>query len=312
MVYIHIMREVDLRAADLNLLVMLDVLLEEKNVTRAAGRLGMSQPAASRALARLRALFSDALLVDGPGGYVLSARAEELRPMLRETLAGISRILQTTPFDPAIATGHVRLLMPDLQAAVLMPSLLARFADEAPALDLIVQSPGSDPMQALQDDVADAMVGFIDEAAPGIHRRRLYEDRLVTFMRADHPAAREKLTLTRFLALDHIAVSITGVGPAPVDEVLATMGRKRRVKARAPNFFAALEVVARSDLVTTLPESLMHVGASMGRFASCLPPLGLEAFPMSLAWHTRHQDAPKHLWLRGVIVAAAREVSWVR
>jgi DNA-binding transcriptional LysR family regulator len=87
MLYILTMREVDLRAVDLNLLVMLEALLEEKNVTRAAGRLKMSQPAASRALARLRALFSDALLVEGPGGYVLSARAEEMRPMLRTTLA---------------------------------------------------------------------------------------------------------------------------------------------------------------------------------------------------------------------------------
>ncbi len=312
MVYIHVMREVDLRAVDLNLLVMLEALLEEKNVTRAAGRLGMSQPAASRALARLRALFSDALLVDGPGGYVLSARAEEMRPRLRETLAGIGQMLQATPFDPATATGQVRLLTPDLQAAELMPPLLARFAAEAPALDLVVQSPGPDAMQALQDDAADAIVGLIDEAPPSIQRRRLYDERLVTLMRADHPAAREKLTLARFLALDHIAVSITGVGPAPVDEVLASMGRKRRVKVRAPNFFAALEIAARSDLVTTLPESLTHWGVTMGRFVSFPPPLRLEPFPMSLVWHARHQDAPRHIWLRNTIVAAARELSWVR
>jgi DNA-binding transcriptional LysR family regulator len=272
----------------------------------------MSQPAASRALARLRALFSDALLVDGPGGYVLSARAEDMHPMLRGTLAGIGQMLQATPFDPATSTGHVRLLMPDLQAAVLMPPLLARLAAEAPALDLIVQPLGSNPMQALQEDAADAMVGLIDEAVPGIHRRRLYEERLVTLMRADHPAARAKLTLARFLALDHIVVSITGVGPAPVDEALATMGRERRVKVRAPNFFAALEIAARSDLVTTLPESLTHVAATMGRFVSLPPPLSLGKFPMSLAWHARYQDAPRHIWLRGAIVAAARDVSWVR
>jgi DNA-binding transcriptional LysR family regulator len=154
---------------------MLEALLDERNVTRAARRLGMSQPAASRALGRLRALFADALLVDGPGGYVLSARAEEMRPMLRGTLAGISQMLEASPFDPATATGHVRLLMPDLQAAVLMPHLLGRFAHKAPALALDVQAPGSDPMQALQDDLADAVVGLIDEAAPGVHRRRLYE-----------------------------------------------------------------------------------------------------------------------------------------
>jgi DNA-binding transcriptional LysR family regulator len=87
-------------------------------------------------------------------------------------------------------------------------------------------------------------------------------------------------------------VSITGVGPAPVDEKLATMGQKRRVKVRAPNFFAAMEIAARSDLVTTLPESLLHVGATMGRLVSRKPPFRLEAFPMSLAWHARHQTLP--------------------
>ena len=133
----------------------------------------------------------------------------------------------------------------------------------------------------------------------------------MTFMRADHPAAGEELTLARFLALDHIVVSITGVGPAPVDETLAAMGRMRRVKVRAPNFFAAMEIAARSDLVATLPESLTKVTATIGQFVSQPPPLPLDDVPMSLAWHARHQNAPRHAWLRGMIVAAARDVSWV-
>jgi DNA-binding transcriptional LysR family regulator len=136
MFYIVIMREVDLRGVDLNLLVVLDALLEEKSVTRAAHRLNMSQPAASRALSRLRALFADPLLVDGRAGYILSARAEEIRPLLRRTLASVGEMLSATPFDPAAATGQVRLAMLDLQAASLVPFLLTRLADEAPALDL--------------------------------------------------------------------------------------------------------------------------------------------------------------------------------
>lgn len=311
MVYIDGMREVDLRGIDLNLLVTLEALLDERSVTRAARRIGMSQPAASRALGRLRTLFTDALLVDGPGGYLPSARAEEIRPLLRRTLADISQMLHARPFDPSTATGHVRLLMPDLQAAVLMPHLLTRFANEAPALDLDVQALGPGAMKALGDDVADAAVGLIDEGPPGIRRRRLYDERLVTLMRVEHPAARTKLTLNRFLALDHIAVSITGVGPAPIDEALALMGRERRVRVRAPNFFAAMEIAARSDLVMTLPMSLAHVGAASGRFVSQPPPLHLGRFPMSLVWHARHQDAPKHIWLRRAIAAAAREMSQV-
>ncbi|WP_379073186.1 LysR family transcriptional regulator [Mesorhizobium sp. UC22_110] len=303
------MHEVDLRRIDLNLLVALEALLEERNVTRAAQRLGMSQPAASRALGRLRALFSDALLVDGAGGYMLSARAEELRPHLRRILAGIGDMLEASAFNPATATGRIRLLMPDLQAAVLAPHLLARLAREAPSLDLEVAAPGTDGFAALEHGGADAMVALIDNAPAGIQRRRLYDEELVTLMRTQHPALARKLTLERFLTLEHIVVSVTGSGPAPVDEALARMGQTRRVKLRVPNFFAAVEIAARSDLVMTLPSSLARAAATIGRFAALPPPLDLGVFTMSLAWHARQQDASRHVWLRRAIVAAATEMS---
>lgn len=306
------MRKVDLRRIDLNLLVALEALLDEKNVTRAAHRLGMSQPAASRALGRLRALFSDALLVDGPGGYVLSARAEELRPALRQILAGVGNMLEGNAFDPATATGRIRLLMPDLQAAVLAPHLLTRLAREAPFLDLDIAAPGTDGFEALEHGTADAMVALIDDAPAGVQRRRLYDEELVTIMRVHHPALAEKLTLDRFLALEHIVVSVTGVGPAPVDEVLARMGWTRRIKLRVPNFFAAIEIAARSDLVMTLPSSLARIAADIRRFVSLPPPLDLGRFTMSLAWHARQQDAPRHIWLRRAIVAAAADMETAR
>lgn len=303
------MHEVDLRRVDLNLLVALEALLEEKNVTRAAHCLGMSQPAASRALGRLRALFSDALLVDGPGGYMLSARAEELQPALRQTLAGIGGMLQASPFDPAAATGSLRLLMTDLHAAVLAPHLLAGLAREAPGLDLDILPPGPALMEALESDAADAVVGVVDEAPAGIHRRKLFEDRFVTIMRAGHPASGRKLTLERFLALDHMVVSITGTGVAPVDELLAAVGRSRRVRVRVPNFLAAVEIAACSDLVMTLPASLAHRAAGMGRFAALPPPVDPGRIVLSLVWHARHQDSPRHVWLRRIIVAAASEMT---
>lgn len=303
------MRKVDLRRIDLNLLVALQALLEERNVTRAAQRLGMSQPAASRALGRLRALFSDALLVDAPGGYILSARADEIRPHLQRILAGVGDMLEANAFDPATATGRIRLLMPDLQAAVLAPHLLARLAREAPLLDLDIAAPGANGFEMLEHGGAEAMVALIDDAPAGIQRRRLYDEELVTLMRAQHPALARKLTLERFLALEHIVVSVTGVGAAPVDEALARLGRTRRVKLRVPNFFAAVEIAARSDLVMTLPASLARSTATMERFVSLAPPLDLGTFTMSLAWHARQQDAPRHIWLRRAIVAAATDMS---
>lgn len=305
------MREVDLRRIDLNLLVALEALLDEKSVTRAARRLGMSQPAASRALGRLRALFSDALLVDGPGGYLLSARAEELRPTLRRTLAGVGAMLEANAFDPATATGRIRLLMPDLQAATLAPHLLTRFACEAPSLDLDIVAPSTNVIEMLEHGAADAMVGLIDDASAGIQRRSLYDEELVTLLRVHHPALARKMTLDRFLKLEHIVVSVTGDGPAPIDEVLARMGRTRRVKLRVPNFFAAVEIAARSDLIMTLPTSLARAAANMRRFVSLPPPLNLGGFTMSLAWHARQQDAPRHIWLRRAIVAAATDMASV-
>lgn len=301
------MRQTDLRRIDLNLLVVLDALLEERNVTRAAHRLGMSQPAASRALGRLRGLLADALLVEVPGGYGLSARAEELRPALRGTLAGIGALLDASPFDPATATGRLRLLMTDLHAVVLGPPVLARLAAEAPALDLDIVAPAPALLEALESDAVDAVIGVIDVAPAGIRRRKLYDETFVTLIRAGHPAAGRALTLERYLALDHIVVSVTGVGPAPVDEMLAAMGRVRRVRVRVPNFFAAVEIAARSDLAMTLPASLARAAAGMGRFVMLAPPVDPGRFALSLLWHARHQDAPRHVWLRRVVVAAAMQ-----
>lgn len=299
------MRQVNLRNVDLNLLVVLNTLLEEMSVTRAAQRLGMSQPAVSRALARLRALFSDALLVDGPGGYMLSARADEIRPALRQTLAGLGAILEASPFDPATATGRVRLLMTDLHAAVLAPHLLDRLAREAPSLDLDILAPGPAIFEALESDAVDAVAGVFHEAPAGIRRRTLFEDSFVTLMRAEHPASGLKLTLERYLHLDHIVVAVTGVGRAPVDEMLSAMGRKRRVKVSVPSFFSALEIAARFDLIMTLPASLAHMAAGMGRFVTLPPPVDPGRFTLSLLWHARHQDAPRHIWLRQTIAAAS-------
>ncbi len=303
------MQEMNLRRIDLNLLVALEALLEEKNVTRAARRLAMSQPSASRALGRLRALFSDALLVDGPGGYILSARAEEIRPALRDTLAGIGAMLEANPFDPATATGRVRLLMTDLHAAVLAPYLLGRLASEAPSLDLDILAPGPAIFEALESDAVDAVAGVFHKAPAGIRRRQLFEDCFVTLMRAGPPASGRELTLERYLDLDHLVVAVTGVGRAPVDEILSAMERRRRVKVSVPNFFSALEIAARSDLVMTLPASLARTAAGMGRFVALPPPVDPGRFALSLLWHARHQDAPRHIWLRRAIVAAAIEMT---
>lgn len=159
----------------------------------------------------------------------------------------------------------------------------------------------------MESDAVGAVEGVVDEAPAGIRRRKLYDETLVTLMRDGHPATARRLTLESYLALEHIVVSVTGVGPAPVDEVLAAIGRTRRVRVRAPNFFSAVEIAARSDLVMTLPASLAQAAAGMSRFVAVPPPVDLGRFALSLMWHARHQDAPRHVWLRSIIVTAATE-----
>lgn len=307
MCYIVRMREVNLRRVDLNLLAVLEALLDERNVTRAAERLGMSQPAASRALARLRGLFGDPLLVDGRSGYLLSARAEQIRPTLARTLAGIDDMIRATPFDPAGATGSLRLMMPDLTAASLAPRLIARLGAEAPGLDLDLQPPNASLIELLESDAVDLAVGVFDDAPAGIRRRALFEDRFLTMMRTGHPAAKRRLTLSRYLEMGHIVVSVTGVGPTPIDTALARIGRRRRVPVRVPNFLAAVEIAAQSDLIMTLPQSLSRTAAGMDRLVTLPPPIALARFTMSLLWHSRRQDEPQHAWLRRMVVEAANE-----
>lgn len=309
MVYIEIMHEMNLRNADLNLLVVLNALLEERSVTRAAMRLGMSQPAASRALARLRALFSDALLVDGPEGYLLTARAEEMSPTLRSILAGASELLDGRTFDPMQSAIPVRLTMLDLEAAVLAPRLIARLAEQAPSVNIEVVPPGPRPLEALEADLVDTMIGVVEDAPAGIRKRSLYQDHFVTQMRAGHPAAGSDLTLERYLELEHVMVSTTGTGVSWVDEALTRLGKQRRVKVRVPSFFAAVEIAARSNLVMTLPASLARTAADMRRFVMAAPPLDLGHLDMSLVWHARYQDAPRHVWLRKTIVAAVSDLA---
>jgi DNA-binding transcriptional LysR family regulator len=305
---IFTMRQVNLRSVDLNLLTVLDALLEERNVTHAAERLGMSQPAVSRALARLRALFQDALLVDGAGGYLLSSRAADLVPALRRTMSGIGGMLESPAFDPANATGRLRLVTPDLYAAVMAPPLLAILSREAPGLDVEFIAPDPTVVDRLESDDIDAILGVIDDAPAGVRRRRLFDDGYVTILRAGHPTAEESLTLDRFLALDHIAISVTGSGPTPIDTILAAMGLTRRVKVLVPNFLAAVEIAARSDLVMTLPESLARTAAGMHRFVLRTPPVDRGRIALSLLWHARHQESPAHIWLRSALVEAAASI----
>jgi DNA-binding transcriptional LysR family regulator len=298
------MHQVDLHGVDLNLLTMLEALFETRSVTRAGDRLDLSQPAASRALGRLRRTLADPLFVRGSDGLVPTRRAMALREPLAEALAAVRAMVAGPAFDPATATGSVRLIAPDFDAAALIPPLRAAFATQAPSLDIVLLPRRDDALASLAADEADLALGVFATAPAGFRRQRLYSDTMICALRRDHPVLARGLTLARFAALDHMLISITGEGGGVVDDALAVRGLTRRIALRVPSFLAAPLVVARSDLIVTMPRRVAREFAAFAPIALVEPPLPIPAFTVSQLWHERQHTDARHAWLRRTLVTA--------
>lgn len=300
------MREVNLAAVDLNLLVALEALLAERSVTRAADRVGLSQPAMSRALGRLRALFGDRLFVRTTEGLVPTPRAEALAEPLARALAGVRGLLRPDGFDPATYRGRLRLTCPDIQSLEILPPLMDRLRRQAPGLDVEVLNLHGDGLDMLLAGEAELATGRFTEPRPGIYGMVAYRSGFACVVRADHPVVAEGLTLERYVDLPHVLVTVTGRGPGTVDEALAERGLSRRVALRLPHFLAAPLIVARTDMVLTLPRALARRMAALAPLAVLEPPLPLDGFDIGLAWHERMQDDPAHAWFRREVAAALK------
>lgn len=300
------MRETNLRGIDLNLLVLLDRLIAERNVTRAAAAANLSQPAMSRALGRLRALLDDPILVRGADGLVPTARAQALQPTLARLLADVRDLLAPETFDPAAWRARVTISATDHQTIILLPAVIARLAREAPGLDLDVVPLRARELDALRDGRAHLSFGVAEVALPpGLRSRTLYEDRFVTVLRRDHPAAGRAWTAADYAALDHVLVTVLGEGRGFLDDQLAQLGLSRRLALRMPHFYAAMEVVARSDRVVTLPQTLAARFAPGLGLVAREPPVAVTAFTPTLIWPDVHDADPAMRWLREVIAEEA-------
>lgn len=295
---------INLNRLDLNLLLTLDVLLREHNVTRAAQRLNLSQPSVSVQLARLREIFDDPLLLPGPRGMQPTVRADELREPLRQALEALERAVSpVNAFDPARASVTWRIAATDYtESAVLLP-LLTTLRRDAPASRLAVfeLNPGQIKRQAEQGDI-DLFFHLRDGAPASLHQRLLFTERYVLAGRLDHPALKRRPSLKQFCQLEHVIVSPEGGGfQAATDEALAARGLKRNVVLSVPHFLFMLDVLARTDLVAVLPERLV---ANTGTLQVVDPPLDLPGFDMLMLWHERLHRDPGHKWLRQQVLAA--------
>jgi DNA-binding transcriptional LysR family regulator len=310
MVGIPIMHDMHIGAIDLNLLVALDALLVERNVTRAAKRVGITQPAMSHALARLRTLLDDDILVRSKSGMLPTARARALEEPIRRALREIEEALRARPvFDPRTAERTFAIATSDYGELVVLPPLLERLAREAPRIDLRVHAVPEDWSTPLEEGVYDlVLVPNAGDTPAGIVRQKLFDETFVCVLRKGHPAARRGLDLQTFVELPHVLIAPSGRLGGIVDEALAQRSLTRRIALTVPHFLVAPLVIASSDLLLTLAERVARTFAKMAPLEIRQPPLAVRGFAMYQSWHERRRGDPAHAWLRNLVaeVSATR------
>lgn len=299
----------NLAGIDLNLLVGFEALMAERNVTRAAARVGRTQPAMSGTLARLRALMDDELFIRTADGLRPTPRAYELHEPIGKALAQLESAFSFRDhFDPPSAEMAFTIAMSDPPTVSLLPSLFEELAHAAPGIRMHVRGfdDRDEAIALLDSGVADVAIGVPPtERAGRILSRPLFEEGFVTMMRADHPAAGSELTLSTFLAWPHVLFSPEDDRFGIVDEHLEELGLSRNLVLTVPNAFAAALVVERTDAFCTILAGPARQLAESGKLVLATTPLDLPSAPFTLNWHRRNDANLSQRWFRGLIGKAA-------
>lgn len=302
------MHGVQIAAVDLNLAVVLRALLDERSVSRAAKRLGLSQSATSHALGRLRALVQDPLFVRTRTGLVPTARADAMADAVRASVAALEATLFVPPpFDPGTVERTFRIRPSDYVECLLVPRLVERLAKIAPKVNLFARPVVTEPVLALEEGQLDLLIQptHSGEQTDGFHMEALWDERLVGIARRGHPLTSGRVTLERFANASHALVSPRGQPGGMVDDVLKRLGIPRRVAFTTPSFLVAPQVVATTDLVMVLPARIAAVLQAQLRLATFEPPLEVPGFRMAMFWHARHDSDPAHAFIRREIAQVA-------
>jgi DNA-binding transcriptional LysR family regulator len=293
---------VKLGAIDLNLLVVFDAVMQERHVTRAGQRLGLSQPAMSHALTRLRYMLKDDLFVRSPKGMLPTPRAEQLALPIRTALDGLQHSLEPTQFVPSSATRSFRIGVDNYSAVVLVGPLAGRITKTAPGVTLEFRPSGTLNIPDLLDrGELDLAIGPFPEQGERFSRLSLLEDDFVLVLRKGHPAAdNRELSMRNFAALSHLSISSVAYNTDFIDQALARRGLKRRIQLRAP-FLSAVRILVASDMVSVLQR---RVAEELVRYR----PLVIRALPHSsphletaMVWPRWFDDQAAHRWLREVV-----------
>jgi DNA-binding transcriptional LysR family regulator len=305
---------------DLNLLVYLDALLRERNVTQAANQLNLSQPAMSNGLRRLRELFDDPLLVRTSEGMTPTERALELEPVVREVLTSIDRAVQPrSEFEPADAQRVFRIMASDYAEATLFPSVLSKLRELAPGLTLDIMTPSDVSFLDVERGKVDMVINRFDSMPQSFHQIHLWNDSFTCVINTDNPVL-EDFTLENYLSGDHVWVSKTGMGVGVgvnpddvqrlgwVDSALDKLGKKRQIRVFTRHYQAAMTLAEQNDLIVTLPTRAAQLKRDNPRVVLREPPLEIPPLELKMAWSPLLQHNPANKWLRKLIADTAREL----
>lgn len=295
---------------DLNLLIVLDSLLSEGSVTRAAQRLHLAQPTVSNALARLREVFKDPLLIRVGREMKPTQKARELIAPLREALGQLDKAVgNTADFNPATTVRTIRIATTDYVAAVLVPELLAYLGAHAPNMQVVITDlNATDPLGGLHSGDIDLLLGGLSTTNPYIHRCDLLTDKYVCVVRKGHPSIRGKISVKQFLETPHLVVhQQNGASGGTLDELINQMAVKRNVAITltSPHYFSATYALLCSDVVLTVAS---RIGNRIGHdfpLQVLKLPIPLKPFLVSQLWHKRMHDDPAHAWFRKALVHIA-------
>jgi DNA-binding transcriptional LysR family regulator len=308
---------------DLNLLIYLDVLLRERSVTKAAQALGITQPAMSNGLKRLRELFGDPVLVRTSDGMSATERALELQPLVRNILAAVDSAVQPTGiFESLISSRVYRIMVSDYAEATLVPAMVKRLRSEAPGVILDFLTPSDVTYKDVEQGKVDMAINRFDELPQSFHQKTLWRDDFSCLVNPKNPVL-NNFCLEGYLSANHIWVSKTGMGVGTgvnptrdkavqlgwVDEALERAGHKRNISVFTRHYQMPALLAANNDLIATLPTRIARMQARSGELTMVEPPYEIPPFELKMAWSPLVHHNPPHKWMRALIAEESEKIA---
>jgi DNA-binding transcriptional LysR family regulator len=293
----------ELSDIDLNQLVLFQQLMIERRVSKVAENLGLTQPAVSNTLAKLRRQFGDDLFVRTPKGMMPTPFAEQLAEPVGHALGMIhSGLNQHSRFEPASAKRSVTIGMTDIGEIVFLPALVERLRQDAPGVSLsTVRTTATNLREDMEAGKVDLAIGPLPQLKAGFFQRRLFRQRYVCLFRKGHPLDRKRLTLRDFKAAEHLVIVSAGTGHGKADDLIRRAGVERTVRLTIPHFVSVGHLLRRTDMVATVTERLAESLAEPFDLTFLPHPVDLPQVAINVFWHAKVHRSPAHQWLRGLV-----------